>query len=138
MIERRDMWMQVLLSVVTLGIYAIYWFYVTSKEMVAYKNLDGSPGLWTVLLFVPVANLYAYWKYSQAVEAVTDQRYSAIFVFLLWVLFSPAVWLITQIELNRLAEQPPKIEPAEEVQPAPTEPTGEEEGGDGDAGGEAP
>ena len=49
MIKRRNMWMQVLLMVITLGIYAIYWFYVTSKEMIEYKNLDGSASLWTVL-----------------------------------------------------------------------------------------
>ena len=48
MIKRRNMWMQVLLMVITLGIYAIYWFYVTSKEMIEYKNLDGSASLWTV------------------------------------------------------------------------------------------
>ena len=90
--------------VVTLGIYAIYWFYVTSKEMVAYKKLDGSPGLWTVLLFVPVASLYSYWKHSKAVEAVTDGKYQTILIFILWNFFAPAVWLLTQIELNRLAD----------------------------------
>ena len=53
MIKRRKMGMQVLLAIITLGIYVIYWFYVTSKEMIEYKKLTGSPGLWTFLLFVP-------------------------------------------------------------------------------------
>ena len=80
MIKRRNMWMQVILAIVTLGIYAIYWFYVTSKEMVEHKNLDGSPGLWTSLLFVPFGALYSYWKHGKAVEAVTDKRYTGILI----------------------------------------------------------
>ncbi len=138
MIQYRNMWKQVLLFVVTLGIYAIYWFYVTSKEMVAYKKLDGSPGLWTALLFVPVASLYSNWKHSKAIEAVTDGKYQAILIFILWIFFSPAVWYLTQIELNKLAKQPTETTPTIEVQPAPSESTSEEEGGDGEAGAEAP
>ena len=48
MIKRRNMAMQVLLMIVTLGIYSIFWFYVTSKEMVEYKHLNGSPALWNL------------------------------------------------------------------------------------------
>ena len=60
MIKRRNMAMQVFLMVITLGIYGLYWFYVTSKEIIEYKNLNGSPGLWTVLLFIPWIGFYAY------------------------------------------------------------------------------
>lgn len=105
MIQRRNMWKQVLLFIVTLGIYGVYWFYVTSKEMVAYKGLDGSPGLWTVLLLVPFVSLYSLWKQSKAVEAVTDGKYQAILMFILWIFFEPAVWFITQSELNKLADK---------------------------------
>ena len=72
MIKRRNMAMQVLLMIVTLGIYGIYWFYVTSKEMVEYKHLNGSPALWTLLSLIPLANLYAEYKQGEAVEALTD------------------------------------------------------------------
>ncbi|MCH8086659.1 MAG: DUF4234 domain-containing protein [Chloroflexi bacterium] len=43
--------------IVTLGIYAIYWFYVTSKEMVAYKKLDWSQacGLYSSLYPWPIS-----------------------------------------------------------------------------------
>ena len=103
MIKRRNMWMQVLLFIVTFGIYGIYWFYVTSKEMVEYKGMDGSPVLWTVLLFIPFGFLYSHWKHSRAVEALTDGRYHVVLIFVLWLVFSPAVWVLTQVELNRLA-----------------------------------
>ncbi len=105
MIKRRNMVMQVLLYIVTFTIYGIYWFYVTSKEMIEYKKLDGSAGLWTFLLFIPIANYYAIWKYSRAVEAVTDGRFNALLTFILWLIFSPIVWIITQSELNKLAGQ---------------------------------
>ena len=103
MIKRRNMWKQVLLMIVTVGIYGIYWFYITSKEMVEYKGLSGRPGLWTVLLFVPYIGVYAYWKHGKAVEALTDGKYRALLIFVLWIFFSPAVWAITQIELNKRA-----------------------------------
>ena len=74
MIKQRNMGMQVLLMIITLGIYGIYWLYVTSKEMVEYKRLDGSPGLWTVLSLIPFVNLYADYKQGEAVEAHGRKR----------------------------------------------------------------
>ena len=91
--------------VVTLGIYAIYWFYVTASEMLNYTGRQGSAGLWTLPLFIPFASLYSYWKHSELVESATGSRYSLILIFILWLFFSPAVWAITQIELNRLASE---------------------------------
>ena len=104
-IKRRNMWMQVLLYIVTFSIYGIYWFYVSSKEMVTYKKLDGDPALWTFLMFIPFAGIYSVWKHSESVSAFTDKRYGQLLIFILWLFFSPAVWAITQIELNRLATE---------------------------------
>ena len=106
MIKRRNMAMQVVLMVITLGIYAIYWFYVTSKEMNEYKNLGASPALWTVFWLLPFVDLYAYYKQGEAVEALTDQSINKWIIFVLWLVFSPAVWFITQLELNKRATEP--------------------------------
>ncbi len=103
MIERRNMAMQVLLFIITLGIYAIYWFYVTSREMVEHKKLTGSPALWTLLFILPLINLYAYYKQGEAVEALTDEAINRWIMFILWIVFSPAAWFITQAELNKRA-----------------------------------
>ena len=103
MIKRRNMGMQIVLYIVTLGIYGIYWYYVTSKEMVENKNLEGSPGLWTVLLFIPIANLYSYWKHSEAVDALTDSQYNKFLIFVLWIYLAPVVWVLAQLELNKRA-----------------------------------
>ena len=105
MIERRSLPKQVLKTVLTLGIYAIYWFYVTSKEMVAHGKLNGRPGVWTILQVIPIVNFYSFWRHSRALEAVTDGKYRAFSIFVLWIIFPPAVWWITQRELNRLAEE---------------------------------
>ena len=105
MIKHRNVLAQLVLYIITFGIYGIYWFYVTSSEMVEYKKLGGSPGLWTVLLFIPVLNFYSYWKYSECVDALTDGRLNALLMFILSLLFYPAVWLLTQSELNRLASR---------------------------------
>ena len=105
MIKRRNMMMQVLLMIITLGIYSIYWFYVTSKEMIAYRNLNGSAGLWTVLYLFPFIDLYAMYKQGEAVEALTEGKINRWIIFILWLVFSPAAWFITQTELNSRASE---------------------------------
>ena len=105
MIKRRNMMVQVMLFIVTFGLYSIYWFYVTSKEMVAYKNLNGRPVLWTILLFIPFGSLFSYWKHGKAVVGISDGKYPFILIYVLSLFFSPAVWLLTQLELNKLAEE---------------------------------
>ena len=105
MIKRRDMLMQVLLYVITVGLYGIYWFYVTSSEMVEHKRLTGNPVVWAILFVIPIANIYAIWQHSKAVQAFTEDKYGNILVFILWILCSPAVWAILQTELNRVADE---------------------------------
>ena len=106
MIQQRNMGMQVLLMIITLGIYGIYWFYVTSQEMIEYKGLNGSAGLWTLLLFVPFAGIYSIYKHGEAVEALTDGGMNRWIIFILTFVFGPAVWFITQSELNKRATEP--------------------------------
>lgn len=86
------MWGQVGLFIITLGIYGIYWFYQTAKEMKGIAaDLAASPSLWTVLLFVPIANIYAMYKYSELFQKISSESLNRWIVFLLWMVFSPAV-----------------------------------------------
>ena len=105
MIKRRNMLMQVLLFIITIGIYGVYWFYFTSSEMVDHKRMTGNPVVWAILFVFPITDFYAMWQHSKAVQTVTDGKYSNILIFILWILFSPAMWAITQSELNRLADK---------------------------------
>lgn len=103
-VKYRNMIIQILLMVVTFGFYAIYWFYETAKEMKALTNSnDATPGLWTVLLFVPLANLFAYYKYSELFQKVSSENIPKWVLFILWIFFSPAVWFLVQMELNSRA-----------------------------------
>ena len=107
MIVKRNMLLQIVWMVITLGLYTIYWFYVTSKEIMEYKKLEGSLGLRTVLLFIPFGSFYSYWKHGECVEALTDGKYTTLIIFLAWIVFSPVVWFLTQAELNKRAEATP-------------------------------
>ncbi len=106
-IKNRNMIMQVVLMIVTLGIYGIYWFYSTLKELhIANGKEDAGEVLWTILAFIPIAWWFAQWHYSKECAAFTSDKYPTFLMFLLWVFFWPAVWLLTQLELNKASTAP--------------------------------
>ena len=100
------MWMQVLLMVVTLGLYSIYWYYATLKELKVANGKDANVGLWVVLSAIPIVQLFAEWHYCTEFETFTGERYQKILIFLLWVFFPASVWFISQRELNRVSTAP--------------------------------
>lgn len=102
-IKYRNMLMQVLLFIVTLGIYAIYWYYVTSKELHVANGKNEGAGLWTLLAIIPIANLFADWHYSSEYAQFINDKYPGIAIFILWIVFSPAVWFLAQMDLNKAA-----------------------------------
>lgn len=103
-IKYRNMFIQVILYVITLGIYAIYWYYVTLAELdIANGNTEGSGCIWTVLLLIPIANLFAWWHYSTGYARFVDDKYPGIAIFILWIVFAPAAWFLVQLDLNRAA-----------------------------------
>lgn len=98
---------QVVLLVVTFGIYSVYWFYQTSSELkFITKDSEAAPTIWTLLLFVPFGNIYAFYKYSELFEKVSSEKVSKWVLFLLWLCFSPAIWFLVQRDLNNLAAKP--------------------------------
>lgn len=110
MVKKRNMIGQVGLMIITLGIYSIYWFYKISEEMkFVGKDADASPALWTVLLFIPIANIWSYYKFSELYEKVSSDNFNKWLLFVLWLVFSPAVWFIVQTEMNKKADQTPAI-----------------------------
>ena len=104
-IKRRNMWVQVLLAIVTLGIYTIYWFHVTLGELYkANGNEEGSGCLWTILYIIPIVQLFAYWHQSYQYDRFINGKYPGIAIFILWIVFAPAVWFLVQRDLNAAAE----------------------------------
>nr|AOR51124.1 hypothetical protein [uncultured bacterium pAW1] len=116
MVKYRNMWIQVLLFIITFGFYGIYWFYQTATEM---KHLENDPyaepALWTILMFIPLANIYSLYKYTGLYEAASRNHMNRWILFLLWLVFSPAVWFIVQTELNDRATfgRPYEMRPAQ-------------------------
>lgn len=102
-IKHRDMMMQVVLFLCTFGIYGLYWFYATLKELHQANGSAEGAGLWTVLTIIPIANLFALWHYAHQYAQFVGGKYSGVAIFILWLVFFPAAWLLVQHDLNRAA-----------------------------------
>ncbi|NQW18150.1 MAG: DUF4234 domain-containing protein [Chloroflexi bacterium] len=122
MIHHRHVLGQLLLLIGTLGFYGIYWFYVTSKEMLEHEDENITPaGNWTLLAILPLLNIYAYWRFSQKFGQLTGNKYPAAVMTILMlvpptgIFVSPIGLAIVQIELNRIADQAPQAESGAEA-----------------------
>jgi hypothetical protein len=112
------MWAQVGLMIITLGIYAIYWFYATATELKGLADdREANPGLWTILIFIPFGAIYSHYKYGELYEKVASDKLNRWIVFILWIVFPPAVWFIVQMELNNRATYNGPGQPAYPPQP---------------------
>jgi len=99
-----------ILSIITLGIYGIWWYVKTKGEM----NAKGAqiPTAW--LMIVPIVNWFWLWKWSQGVEKVTAGSTGAGLAFILLFLLGPIGAAVIQSKFNQLsggsAPQPPKAD----------------------------
>lgn len=105
-IKFRNMWVRVLYFILTLGLYGIYWYFVTLEELQVSNGKEKSGCLMTILLFVPIISLVAYWKHSFEYAEFVDDKFPGIAIFILWLVFSPVVWFLVQTDLNRAAHHP--------------------------------
>lgn len=104
-IKDRNMIIQVVLYIITFGIYGIYWFFVSADEMKTIaRDEDASPALWTVLLILPIVQIYSIYKYCELFQKTSSENLNMWILFILWIVFCPAVWFIVQVELNRHAK----------------------------------
>jgi len=80
------------LIILTGGLYQIYWFYRNWRDFKEHKNLDISPGLRTVGLFIPLVNLYfvgTQFKDLRDYEEEADVKtFSLWAVVISWVVLS--------------------------------------------------
>ncbi|MDQ2088060.1 DUF4234 domain-containing protein [Herbivorax sp. ANBcel31] len=110
--ENRSVGMSILLSVVTCGIYSIYWMYKVAEEMIAYNNEDGSPGLEVLLSFVTCGIYYFYWNYKMGkriydaqvnTDGVTASDDSVLYVLLSIFGLGLVSVAIMQSNMNKLS-----------------------------------
>jgi hypothetical protein len=87
-------------SIITFGIYAIYWMVKTKGEMV--RLGADIPTAW--LMIIPIANYYWQWKYGGGVEHVTRGKQSQGVAFILMLLVPWIAIPIFQSEFNKAAD----------------------------------
>jgi hypothetical protein len=90
----------VLLTIVTLGLYAIYWEVSTKMEMV--KRGADIPTAW--LIIVPIANLWWAYKYCMGVEKVTEGKMNGVMALVLMLVLSVVGMAIIQDAFNKVGE----------------------------------
>lgn len=98
-IKKRNPSAVVILSIITLGIYLIYWFVKTKEEM---NSLGADiPTAW--LIIIPIANLYLLYKYCDGfAEYVRKDKLGPVWFLILIAMF-PVIPVIVQIELNKIS-----------------------------------
>ena len=106
MIKRRNMLFQFVMYIITFGLYGMYWYYSTLEEMTKFQGEKTESVIWTILMFIPLANLFAMWKHASVSAKFTEGTYHPVLLMMVWIFVSPVVWILMQIELNRVAGTP--------------------------------
>ncbi|MAH42545.1 hypothetical protein CL614_02365 [archaeon] len=100
MIKRRHPALVFIFTIITLGIYGIYWMVKTKTEI---NSLGADiPTAW--LLIIPIANLYFLYKYMEGFATYVDKGTSKWVWFILWLFASIIIMVIVQMKLNKFAK----------------------------------
>ncbi len=99
-IAKRSLAKVILLTLITFGIYGIYWFYKTKEEI----NSLGAKIPSFVLYFIPIANIYWLYKYSEGFAKYVKKDNNTAIWFLVFWLVPLAAQIIVQDKLNKLAK----------------------------------
>jgi hypothetical protein len=97
----RSVVLVILFSIITLGIYHIYWYVKTKDEMVAMGAQI--PTGW--LLIIPIVQFYWIWKWCVGVEHVSRGKLSAPVAFLLMFVLGIIGTAIVQVTFNGVANE---------------------------------
>lgn len=100
MVKYRNIFLVYLFSIITLGIYAIYWAVSTKNEI---NSLGAKiPTAW--LIIIPIANLFWIYKYCEGFSQKVKKDKNTLLWFFLYVLAGIVMPAIVQSELNKLAK----------------------------------
>lgn len=100
MVKHRNIFLVYLFTIISFGIYGIYWFVSTKNEM---NELGASiPTAW--LLIIPFVNIYWSYKYCEGFAQVIKKDNNTILWFVLMMLVGFVMPFIIQNELNKLAQ----------------------------------
>lgn len=71
--EQRDIGMSIFLSIITCGIYAIYWMYKITEEMINFNGENTNARTEILLMFVTCGIYGIYWNYKMGKRIYTAQ-----------------------------------------------------------------
>ena len=105
-INKRNLAVSIILTIVTCGIYGIYWFIVMTDDT---KNvsgdINGASGGVAFLLTLVTCNIYGYyWAYKQG-ERIDNAKNATAMCYISFLLFLVCILLYTyslRIRLTRL------------------------------------
>ena len=89
-----------ILTVFTCGLYQIYWFFSTTREL--RQHGADLPSAWFMFMFIPIINIWWLARYSEAASLVIRRAYSSIFIFLMMLVISYIMPIILQGQFNRV------------------------------------
>jgi hypothetical protein len=81
-IKHRSLIGVTLLTIITLGIYQIYWYFITKTEMNVVNGKSAKVPFF-LLIFIPIINIWWFWRFAKAIEKITKGnvgRWSAFLV----------------------------------------------------------
>ena len=100
--QNRSLGKQVLFAVITFGLYTLYWYWITLKQLSEGTDADYNPVVRFVLAFIPIVNLLVFWWFANDSEAVVEQ--DSIVIFIAELFFPPIVWYLVQSGINDAAD----------------------------------
>ncbi len=111
MIQQRNIAVCIILSIVTCGIYGLYWLVCLTNDTSTAAGTEGTSGGMVLLLTIVTCNIYSlYWGYKQGEKIDMAKQKKGMpssnsnVLYLLLCLFVPVVaWALMQNELNNLA-----------------------------------
>ena len=106
----------IILSIVTCGIYGIYWFICVTNDtnVVSGHASDGTSGGVAFILSVITCNIYGlYWAYKQGekldeaktAHGIPSSNSGILYLILCFLGLGIIAWALMQSELNKFAEQ---------------------------------
>lgn len=112
MVQRREIVVSLLLSVVTCGLYSIYWFIKLTDDVNYLSGLvNQTSGGMAFLLTLITCNIYGlYWAYNmgEKLDTAKSQRgvpasNGGILFLILQLVCPPAAYAVMQNEINKFA-----------------------------------
>jgi len=102
-IQERNVVLVYALGFITLGIYFLYWYIQTKREI--NENFGASiPTCW--LLIIPIANIYWIFKYAEAYSIYVLKDDNTALWALIFILVGIIVPALVQMELNKYVGKP--------------------------------